>query len=213
MAAKPNVTDLAVAERADLHALVTSLSPEEWHRPSLCEGWTVRDVVVHVVSYDELGWSRLPGAFLRGGLRVDAVNQHVLERYANLTVPEVVDLVARSSRPRGLTSGFGGAIALTDGLIHQQDVRRATGRVRTIPEDRLTVALDFALRAPTLPARGHARGLRLVASDLSWEHGDGAEVRGPGEALLMAVAGRSQALGELEGDGVATLARRLRAVS
>ena len=173
MAAKPNVTDLAVAERADLHALVTSLSPEEWHRPSLCEGWTVRD----------------------------------------LTVPEVVGLVARSSRPRGLTSGFGGAIALTDGLIHQQDVRRATGRVRTIPEDRLTVALDFALRAPTLPARGHARGLRLVTTDLSWERGDGREVRGPGEALLMAVAGRSQALGELEGDGVATLARRLGAVS
>ena len=53
-------------------------------------------------------------------------------------------------------------------------------------------------------------GLRFVATDLDWSHGEGQEVYGPGEALLVAVAGRASALGDLSGDGVDELARRVR---
>jgi uncharacterized protein (TIGR03083 family) len=34
--------------RALLH-LLGGLSEEEWRRPSLCEGWTVRQVAAHLV--------------------------------------------------------------------------------------------------------------------------------------------------------------------
>ena len=54
---------------------------------------------------------------------------------------------------------------------------------------------------------GH--GLRLVATDLSWSKGDGPEVAGTGEALLMAIAGRAAAIRDLTGPGVAILAERL----
>jgi hypothetical protein len=39
--------------------------------------------------------------------------------------------------------------------------------------------------------------------------GTGPEVRGPGEAIFMALNGRSAVLADLSGDGVATLAARL----
>ena len=80
---------------------------------------------------------------------------------------------------------------------------------RTIPQERLRPVLDFALSAPTIPAKANAKRLRLVATDLEWEHGDGDEVTGTGEALLMAVAGRASALTELDGPGLATLAARV----
>ena len=51
-------------------------------------------------------------------------------------------------------------------------------------------------------------GLKLVASDMEWTCGDGPEVRGAGEALLMAMCGRKSALDDLSGDGVATLRSR-----
>ena len=47
-----------------------------------------------------------------------------------------------------------------------------------------------------------------VATDMEWTHGEGAEVRGTGEALLMAMCGRKSAVDDLSGDGVATLRSR-----
>ena len=51
---------------------------------------------------------------------------------------------------------------------------------REIPPDRLVEVLEFALTAPTLPAKRNRRGLRLVATDLDWSSGAGPEVSGPG---------------------------------
>jgi len=110
------------------------------------------------------------------------------------------------ARPSGLTAGLGGRIGLTDGVIHHQDIRRALDRPRTVPGDRLRVALDMALKAPRLPSRKRTRGLHLVATDLDWTTGDGPEVRGPAEALLMAIAGRPAALDDLSGPGLGQLA-------
>jgi uncharacterized protein (TIGR03083 family) len=121
----------------------------------------------------------------------------------------VVDLVARCQEPRGLTAGFGGGIALCDGTIHHQDIRRALHLHRAIGEQQLRAVLDFAQTAPTLPVRKNSRGLRLVATDVDWTSGSGPEVTGPGEAILMATAGRYQALADLSGEGLATLRRRL----
>src|SRR5690606_9049743 len=66
-----------------------------------------------------------------------------------------------------------------------------------------------------VPGRRHpagavrpADGLRFVATDVSWSSGDGPEVSGPGEALALAMVGRTAALDDLTGEGVAELRRR-----
>jgi hypothetical protein len=67
-----------------------------------------------------------------------------------------------------LPARFGGRIALVDGLIHHQDIRRPLGQPREIPTERLRHALNFALIAPPIGGFRRARGLRLVATDLDW---------------------------------------------
>jgi len=47
-----NALLMATAERTDLVDLLVTLRPEQWEAPSLCEGWRVRDVVAHVMSFD-----------------------------------------------------------------------------------------------------------------------------------------------------------------
>ena len=200
---------LAEEERSELLALLRELTSAQWQAQSLCTRWCVRDVATHIVSYEELSTPGLVGTFLRGGLRVSRVNDVALKRYQGAEPAAIIALLSRNLRPRGLTSGFGGGIALTDGTIHHQDIRRALGLPRTIPSRRLVPVLDFALGARTLPARKNAKDLRLTASDVDWRRGDGPEVSGPGEAVLMAVAGRPQALDELAGPGLATLRRRV----
>jgi len=207
---KPDLMPLAEEERADLLALLQELTPAQWDAPSLCDEWRVRDVATHVVSYDELSKAATVATFLRGGLRTGRVNDVALARYSDLDPDGILDLVARNQHPRGLPSGFKGGIAPTDGTIHHQDIRRALGLSRTIPAHRLVPVLTFSLGAPTLPSKGNAKGLRLVATDVDWTAGDGPQVTGPGEALLMAAAGRIQALGDLRGDGLPTLQKRVR---
>lgn len=200
---------LAREERADLLDLLTGLTPAQWEAPSLCAGWRVRDVVAHMFSYEELGFGGLVGRFLRGRGRPDGVNAAGLAAYANRSPDELVTLVQQHLQPRGITAGFGGRIALTDGLIHHQDIRRPLGLPRAIPAERLLTALDFARTAPLIGAAKRIRGLKLVATDLDWTAGSGPVVEGPGESLLMAIAGRRGTTAELTGPGQPTLGERI----
>ncbi len=213
MTAGVDAMSLAREERAELADLLATLTPAQWEAPSLCAGWRVRDVVAHMYSYEELGPVGLVGRFVRGGLRLDRINAAGVAAYADRSPDELLALVRDHQQPRGLTAGFGGRIALTDGVIHHQDIRRPLGLPRDIPAERMRVVLEFARTAPTIGAAKRVRGLTLVATDLDWRAGSGPVVEGPAEPLLMAVAGRRGVAGELTGPGLETLAARIGARS
>jgi len=207
----PDVMRLAAEERGDLTDFLETLSPDQWETRSLCEAWTVREVVAHVVSYEQLGMPRTVARLLRGRLSLDRTNPIGVEEQADASPADLLERLRANLRPRGITAGFGGRIGLTNGLIHHQDIRRALGVPREVPPERLLATLPFSLRAIALPSRRDVRGLRLVATDLDWRHGYGLEVTGQGEALLMAIAGRPAALADLEGPGVPVLSGRIAA--
>jgi uncharacterized protein (TIGR03083 family) len=198
---------MAQAERADLADFLTTLTPQDWRAPSLCSKWTVKDVVAHVVSYEDLGALGLLERFVKG--RIVRANQVGVDEFAALSPDQLLAFLRDHLQPRGLTARFGGMIALVDGTIHHQDIRRSLGRPRSVPADRLERVLDLVPGNPRLGAGRRIRGLRLRASDVDWTHGNGPEVIGPGEALLMAMTGRRAALADLTGPGHATLAARL----
>ncbi len=199
---------MARDEREEFAALLDGLTPQQWESPTLCERWRVREVAVHTVSYDELSTAGLVGRFLKGRLNTDRINAIGVADYADRVPEQITAMIRGNTEPHGLTAGFGGRIALTDGMIHQQDIRRSVGIPRTIDAQRLRTALDFVRFAPTIRGAWRARGVRLVATDLDWSHGNGPEVRGSGEALLMAMAGRRAALADLDGPGKAKFAQR-----
>ena len=198
---------MARAERADLAAFLATLTPQQWATPSLCTGWTVKDVVAHMISYEELGAMGLIKRFLKG--RIVRANEVGVDEFAPRSPQQLLEFLRNHLTPQGLTAGFGGMIALVDGTIHHQDIRRTLGQPRTIPADRLKRVLGLVPGNPRLGAGRRIRGLRLRATDIDWVHGRGPEVIGPGEALLMAMAGRPAALADLAGPGHATLAARL----
>ncbi len=199
---------MARDERVEFAAFLADLMPPQWDSPTLCEKWRVRDVAVHTVSYDELDARALVKRFIRGRLSTDRINAIGVADYADRSPELIVAMIRNHTEPTGLTGGFGGRVALTDGMIHQQDIRRPLGLPRTIDQERLRTALDFARFAPTIRGAWRARGVRLVATDIDWSHGKGDEVRGPGEALLMVMAGRRAALDDVDGPGRGALSTR-----
>lgn len=204
----PSTMDLATAERRDLAAYLRTLSDADWQAPTLCTDWSVKDVVSHVVSYEELSVLGLLRRFIRG--RIVRANEVGVRDFATYSPAQLMDFLEAHLRPRGLTSGFGGMIGLVDGTVHHQDIRRALGHPRTIPAERLERILPAVPGNPRLGAGKRIRGLHLRANDVAWEHGSGPEVLGTGEALLMAMTGRPAAVDELGGAGQPILAARLR---
>jgi len=200
---------MARDERIEFASFLEGLTPDQWESATLCDRWRVREVAIHTVSYDELSTAGLIRRFLKGRLNTDRINAIGVADYADRSAQQIVALIRTNTEPHGLTGGFGGKIALTDGMIHQQDIRRSIGLPRSIDPERLRTALDFARFAPTIRGAWRARGIRLVASDLDWVYGNGPEVRGSGEALLMAMAGRRAALADLDGPGKAKFAQHI----
>jgi len=200
---------MARDERAELVDLLASLTGEQWDVPTLCDQWRVRDVIAHMFSYDELSTIGLIGRLLRSGLSPERANAIGVAAYADRGPDQLITLARTHLQPNGLTAKFGGRIALTDGMIHHQDIRRPLGLSRRIPAPRLTVALDFAATARPIRAARRIHGLKLTATDLDWSTGEGPEVTGPAESLLMALAGRRGITPELTGPGVATLTERI----
>ncbi len=199
------------AENADFSDYLHGLAPEDWDRPSLCDGWLVRHVVGHILYGNELKLWTLPFRLARFGFSSDRSGKHYsIERGERGTPSELVrDFDARDAWA-GTCRVFPPRLVLLDRLVHQQDIRRALGHPRVIPEERLRATLDAA---PTLGtvfrAKKRTRGLRFVATDLDWSWGRGPEVTGPGEALLLAMLGRKQAVAGLGGAGLATFSGRV----
>lgn len=193
--------EMARDERREFADFLAALPPGQWDEPSLCSQWRVRDVVAHAISYDELTTADLAVRFVRGGLLRNRINAAGVRELATRPPEELVQLVRDHIQPRGLTARFGGMIALVDGMVHQQDIRRPLELPRVIPLERLRAVLDYALYVPLIRGAWRTRKVRLVATDLEWMHGKGPEVSGPGEALLMAMAGRPDALNQLAGPG------------
>ena len=197
------------AEQLEFAAMLRGLTPEQWEVASLCEGWTVHDAVVHIA------WHTHTTDVGRTVQLLKARNseRRVLDSEAAIrSNDELIDYLAS---PAMLGGPSNLRTQLTELVLHQQDVRRPLGILRTIPEDRLLVVLDFSLTrsgggATLASARKRAKGLRLVASDLPWSAGVGPEVRGPGEALCVALNGRNGAVDQLTGDGVPVLAGRIK---
>ncbi|MFD3746975.1 maleylpyruvate isomerase family mycothiol-dependent enzyme [Nocardia sp. NPDC058633] len=194
---------MLIEERAELVELLRGLSEREWETPSLCAGWRVRDVVGHLLQ-DTLSPLGYAAVVVKSRGSVNRTNNALARSFSGLSTEQLVDKLANES---GRLSKFSPRLMLSDLMVHHQDIRRPLGRPRTIPTDRLTAVLSYP-DPFALPGR-YTKGLRFEATDVAWSSGKGPEVRGPGEAIALAVVGRTVALDDLSGDGLPELRRRL----
>jgi uncharacterized protein (TIGR03083 family) len=193
-------------ERLGVADLLEDLSPDEWRHPSLCAGWTVREVAAHLTMQTRVGpLTPLTEVIRAGGNFTRMVDNTARRLAAKPTERLVADLRAiAGSRRMGLT--MKPAEALLDTLAHSQDIALPLGRVYPMPVQASRVAAErvWAMGFP-FRARRRLRGFRLAATDLPWARGEGAEVRGPIGALLLLLTGRTAALSQLDGPGVPAL--------
>lgn len=197
------------AERNALASMLATLEDEEWAAPSLCAGWTVRDVAAHVISSPQAG----PGDVLRSLVRARgdfdrAIDAEARRRSAR-PVPEIVDDFRRFAGSRRHPLGTTYVDPLLDVLVHTQDIAVPLGREHAMPPAAAAVAATLVWRRPfPFHARRRLAGHRLVATDTDWSAGEGEVVAGPVQALLLLLTGRTAAVRRQPGTAVPQLVLR-----
>lgn len=204
---KPDYARLTAEERRATREMLAELTPEQWTAPTLCGGWTVRDVAGHLASADDMSLGRFLATLLASGFSPDKANQAFVDRW---TVRSTDDIIRAVGNPKlkGLFK-LAPAGALTEAFIHGQDIRRPLGLRWEHSEECRRAALIATCTTPTgTGSKKRVKGLRIQATDVDWSHGEGPEVTGPAEALIMAANGRPAAFADLSGEGRDTLAAR-----
>jgi uncharacterized protein (TIGR03083 family) len=198
------------AQRGGLAGELDRLGPDQWNQPSLCEGWQVRHVVAHMIGEATTTRSRAVAGVVRHGFRLDAFIRADALRHGDQPPARLAAAYRSTINLRTGPPGNTPANALVDVVCHTSDIFRPLGRNTPLDHQPLGLAARrLASVGYPIGAKRRIRGLRLVATDIDFDLGAGLLVEGPIEALLLAMAGRPAALGELHGPGHSSLAARI----
>lgn len=196
---------VAAKARNDFADMIESLTPEQLQEQTLCGEWTAHGVLCHLTGFVETGGFELFLNIAKARFNFDVASVAMADKRAGRSTEDLVASLRANATKSAPLPTFPEELTFTDVLIHTQDVRRPLGLEGSLDESILRHSLDFLTthkHATTLVHRPELEGVRLEATDLGWSFGDGAEISGTGEAILMGLAARP-VLDELSGDGVA----------
>ena len=195
--------------RRSLAADLDTLSEEDWHRQTLCSGWTVEEVVAHLTAGASIGRWRWLASILAARFRPEIHNQRRLLEHLGPTPQDTRRrfglVIDAEVAPTGDTAAYLGEV-----MVHGEDIRRPLGIAAAADVQAWTAVAEFyARRDFTVASRTLSAGLRLEADDGPFRAGAGPVVTGTTRALVMAMAGRPDYLAELHGPGLDLLRTRI----
>lgn len=195
---------LIAARRRTLADQLDGLSAKQWETQSLCEAWTVREVVGHMVMPFTHSMRQALFGILRAGGSWDRFSERASSGNAARPTDELVQMLRDHAEDPWSPPGGGHIGALTDLVVHSLDIARPCGFDPELDKATAGAVLDSVVGQKSVKAFGvDLSAVRLEASDVDWSHGDGRLVRGPAAELIVALTGRVGAC--LEGPGAQLL--------
>lgn len=205
---------LVHAERAALIDDLTGLGDQRWHQQSLCGKWTIHDVLAHLVDNARTTRTGFLIDLARSRFDFDRYSDRGVRRSRCATPGDTLAQFRRVAQRR-CTPPAPIDSRLVEEIVHGEDIRRPLGITRGYPVDSVVRALRSQARTPA--SFGGAKELlaqvRVTAEDAEVSIGDGPQVHGTALALLRALSGRTIALADLRGPGLAALERLTRAAT
>jgi uncharacterized protein (TIGR03083 family) len=125
-----------------LHDALATLSEEDWRRPSLCEGWTLRHVIAHLTMASRYSPEAFGQELAADGFDFGTMSDRLAERDSARSPQEllgdlVTDQLARHTTPQGGVIG-----ALSHAVIHGLDATVPAGLGSTASDEALAAVLD-----------------------------------------------------------------------
>lgn len=182
---------------------VESLTDQQWEAPSLCEGWSIRDVVAHVTMPARYSEAEFMNELKGFEFDFTRLSNAIAARDGQLPTPRLTadlrcEILHHWTPPGGDQRG-----ALNHAVIHALDIAAPLNQTHVINDDTITIVLDDLTAGETYAHFGTViKGRRIEANDINWSYGSGTELRGPARELALNLCGRTIPNGHLEGTPV-----------
>jgi uncharacterized protein (TIGR03083 family) len=180
------------SERLRLAALLTGLAEDDWDQPSLCAGWTIREVTAHLTLQQLSARAAIGMMVTYRGDTDRAIYESARSRAVAWPTGKIIaELRGTAGSPRH-NFGVSCRESLIDVLVHAQDIAIPLGRPHPVPPQAAACATTriWTMRwPPPFPARRVMAGFRVTATDIDWKAGQGPPVRAPISAILLLSAG------------------------
>jgi uncharacterized protein (TIGR03083 family) len=207
--ARPSPWPTIHAERKALASDLEGLTDEQWSTPSLCGGWSVRQVLAHMTATASMSPPKFFAKLIGSGFRFNAMVDKGIAANCEGTPADTLARFKARIDSRGAPPGPVDTW-LGETIVHAEDIRRPLGISHAYPVDAATRVADFYRRSNLIiGGKRRVAGLTLRASDADWSAGSGPEVVGPAASIVLAISGRSAGLDDLSGEGVETLRQRM----
>jgi uncharacterized protein (TIGR03083 family) len=180
-----------VAQRTELVGVLDALPGRDWDKPSLCEGWRIREVVAHITMPYRHSSIAILAAMVRARGKFDVAADRLARRDVTDQSPsELLECLRRNVDHRWKPPGGGQLGALSHDVIHGLDITEALGLPSVSPPRRLIEVLGNQKLARAFKV--DSAPYRLVATDADYSNGDGQSLLLPAKDLLLVVTGRRQ---------------------
>src|SRR4051794_6094183 len=134
---KDAIASMFDAELDAAGELAAGLTAEQWESPSLCDEWSVRDVMTHVAFHTH-----------RAGLRQTVGNSVKWSvRLADEAHADTIEGLLAWLRSQPADSARRSIINVCELVIHQEDMRRPLGAARAYPEATMLAVLNHCTTA------------------------------------------------------------------
>lgn len=147
---------LVHAERLALIRDLEGLGDRQWGEPSLCAGWTVHDVLAHLLDSARTTRCGFVLGLARARFDFDRLNARGVERErgptAAATLARFRGAASRTSTPPAPLDS-----RLVEEIVHGEDIRRPLGISRSYPTDAVVCALRLQVRTPDHDLQGPGR--------------------------------------------------------
>lgn len=192
--------------RQSLLGTLEELDDQQWDAASLCIGWTVREVLAHLVLGARPPARRYLAAVVKARGNFDKANHALAVTDARKPPAKLIDDYHNVVEHRFSPPGWPKAAPLSDILIHSLDVRLTLGLPSDQQPERYEPVMDLLFsRAGRSFTRAKRPSVKWVATDHPWTHGAGSAVEGAIADLAFAAAGRDARIDQLSGEGVDSL--------
>jgi uncharacterized protein (TIGR03083 family) len=159
--------------------------------PSLCAGWTVRNVLAHLTMAARYSSDEFMAELRGDNFDFTRLSNRIAERDGALPFDELLtnlrsDAMAHWAPPGGGLSG-----ALSHVVIHGLDITVPLGLPRSASDDAMRLVLHSLTTGGVHRTFGTSiDGIRLRASDIGWTYGRGRGVEAPSAEIVLALCGR-----------------------
>lgn len=196
-------------ERQALIDDLERIEPAQWNTQSLCEEWTVHDLVAHLVDDAKTSRKNFIFGLLRSGFNMDRLSRIGVRKEKRESPLEMLEAF-RAIKDRSTSAPAPLASRLVEIIVHGEDARRPLHIQHSYPMPAIIASIEYQLSTSDSVggSKGRAHGLHLVATDTDWSYGSGPEVRGHAIDLLLALTGRHLPFDALSGVGAHILRGR-----